>query len=119
MPERVGASPSIGGLLGVRRAANPTIRDQMAQGLLGYEPSDSLRTLVSGLLGSQGYGTTNVSALDFTPIAGAVANGQEDWRDGNYKGVALSALSAVPAFGSIRGLLAGGGSNVEIGRAHV
>ena len=101
MPER------IGGLLGIRRAANPTLRDRIANGLLGEEPSELHRDAVRYLIGSQGVGRTNFSAADVVPLLGPAMNGQEDYRDGNYKGVALNALSAVPAVGGLRGLLSG------------
>ena len=68
----------------------PTLRDIMASGMLGEQPTGSQRQFVRGLLGSEGAGKSSFSLSDLLPVN--PMNAQESARQGDYRGAALSLL---------------------------
>ncbi|MDW9479959.1 hypothetical protein GOB46_08620 [Sinorhizobium meliloti] len=123
-PARAAATPFTGGDLtamprsfsggAVLRAYNPTVRDRIADWLLGDgRPSLYKRQVVSGLLGSTGLGNEGLSLVDVSPF-GMMLAGEETGRslaEGNYGGAAVDALGmlSAPAFGAaVKGVRAFG-----------
>jgi hypothetical protein len=82
------------------RAYEPTIRESIAQWLMGdSKPSPERERLVKGVMGTSGLpGSEQIGAVDFTP-ARIPLFAQEAKRDiyaGNYGAAALDALGATP-----------------------
>ncbi|MDW9459947.1 hypothetical protein GOA57_08365 [Sinorhizobium meliloti] len=109
-PARAASTPFTGGDLtamprsfsggAVLRAYNPTLRDRLADRILGDgRPSLYKRQVVSGLLGSAGLGNEGLSLIDVTPF-GTMFAGEETGRslaEGNYGQAAVEALGMLPA----------------------
>lgn len=93
------------------RPYNPTIRDRLAQFLLGDSRASSFKgDVVEGLLGSTGLGNSKMGLADFTP-AGMAFSAEDAGRslaNGNYGQAALDAMGAIPS-----GVVASGISKVK------
>lgn len=81
------------------RPYNPTMRDRLAQFLLGDSRASSFKgDVVEGLLGSTGLGNSKMGLADVTP-AGMAFSAEDTARslaDGNYKQAALDSLGVIP-----------------------
>ena len=68
----------------------PTLRDIMASGMLGEQPTGPQRQFVRGLLGSEGAGKSSFSLSDLLPVDPLSA--QENYQKGDYKGALLNLM---------------------------
>ncbi|MDX0461484.1 hypothetical protein GOC73_17455 [Sinorhizobium medicae] len=98
----------------VLRTFHPTLRDQLADWILGDgRPSVYKRRLVTDLIGSAGLGNEGLSAIDFTPLGVGFA-AEETGRsvaDGNYGEAVIEALGMLPA-PALRAAVKGGRSAI-------
>lgn len=98
----------------VLRTYHPTLRDQLADWILGDgRPSVYKRRLVTDLIGSAGLGGEGLSGIDFTPLGMGFA-AEETGRsvaDGNYGEAVIEALGMLPA-PALRAAVKGGRSAI-------
>lgn len=81
----------------------PTWRDTLSGLLMGNDRASPERaSLVEGLVGSRGLGSTGMSAADLTGL-GAILGLQESAQHGDKAGMALSAIGMVPGAAVSRG----------------
>jgi len=66
----------------------PTIRDTLASGMLGEQPTGPQRQFVRGLLGSEGAGKSSFGLSDLLPVDPLSA--QENYQKGNYQNALLN-----------------------------
>lgn len=75
------------------RAYQPTLRERLAQLLMGDAPSQPRRDFVGGLLGTTGLGETRFGLLDMTPL-GSLFGAQEAYRAGDPQAMAMALVPA-------------------------
>jgi hypothetical protein len=75
------------------RSYTPTMRERVAQYLMGDTWSAPRHNFVEGLLGTTGLGEPKFSVVDLTP-AGSIFGVQEAYRAGDPRGMALAVLPA-------------------------
>jgi hypothetical protein len=82
------------------RPYEPTIRDRLASWMMGdaERASPARRSMVEGLTGSTGLGTTGMGLVDVTPagIPMAVQEARRDAQGGNWLGATMNATAVLP-----------------------
>jgi hypothetical protein len=85
----------------------PTIREQIAQKLMGEQsPSPERRQFVEGLMGTSGIGERSMGVADFIPLAGQALQAQESYQYRDPKGFLLATVPVPGA--NIEGKIAQG-----------
>ena len=75
------------------RSYEPTLRERAAQRLMGDEPSQTRRSIITRLMGTSGLGESGIGLADAVPFLGSALGGQEEAAKGNY---GMAAVNLIP-----------------------